>query len=143
MKLKNKSQEGFTLIELMVVMFVIGILVSITYTSYTKSKDDGRFGTAKVEIDKIAEAISKFGLRADCSTATKTDLQNYGVKSENVYGLSWTISATSTAITVTYPVGGSSIATDGAALSKHAGTISLMSSSSFASPNVTFDVSCK
>ena len=50
-----KKQSGFTLIELMITVAIMGILSAIIYPSYVKSVLKGKRADAKVEILRIAQ----------------------------------------------------------------------------------------
>ena len=59
--MKNKNaQKGFTLIELMIVVAILGILSAIALPSYTKYVEKSRRTDAKVELLKIAQLQESF-----------------------------------------------------------------------------------
>ena len=54
--MKNKNtQKGFTLIELMIVVAILGILSAIALPSYTRYVEKSRRTDAKIELLKIAQ----------------------------------------------------------------------------------------
>jgi general secretion pathway protein G len=71
--MKSRKQAGFTLVELMLALVVIGILTSIAYSSYRDAIDRFRISTAVTDILTI-EAIlersftEKFAYPANLST---------------------------------------------------------------------------
>ena len=60
MQTKNKSVKGFTLIELMIVMAVIGILAAIAFPSYQDSVRKARRADAYESLLDCAAAQSRF-----------------------------------------------------------------------------------
>jgi prepilin-type N-terminal cleavage/methylation domain-containing protein len=55
-----KSKSGFTMIELIVTIIVIGILSSITIVAYNKVQQDARDSTRRGNVAIIAEALEKY-----------------------------------------------------------------------------------
>ena len=53
------GQEGFTLIELMIVAAIIAVLALIAYPSYQDSVRKGRRGDAKSNLVQIAQALER------------------------------------------------------------------------------------
>ena len=81
----NKS-AGFTLLELMVVIAIIGLLSAVVFGSLSESKDNAREVTALKEVRKISEAMFMFELdttvRINCpagSNCTNSLINNPGV----------------------------------------------------------------
>jgi len=60
MIIKKNKEKGFTLIEVMIVVAIIGILASIAYPSYVKSVQKGKRADAKVELLRIAQMQEGF-----------------------------------------------------------------------------------
>jgi len=59
--MKNKNvQKGFTLIEVMIVVAILGIISAIALPSYTKYVEKSRRTDAKVELLKIAQLQESF-----------------------------------------------------------------------------------
>ena len=55
-----QKQKGFTLIELMIVVAVIGILASIAWPSYTESVAKSRRGNAQAEMMSLSSALERY-----------------------------------------------------------------------------------
>lgn len=55
-----KKTAGFTLIELMVVVAVVGILAAIAYPSYMDSVRKSRRADAKVALSNAAQALERY-----------------------------------------------------------------------------------
>ncbi len=53
--MKIKKQNGFTLMELVITVAIIGILSAIVYPSYVSSVQKGKRSDAKVELLRIAQ----------------------------------------------------------------------------------------
>ena len=53
--MKRKEQSGFTLMELMITVTIMGVLSAIVYPSYVKSVQKGKRADAKVELLHIAQ----------------------------------------------------------------------------------------
>lgn len=57
---KRRAGSGFTLIELMTVIAIIGILVAIALPSYQDSVRKGRRGQAKADVVEIAQRAERW-----------------------------------------------------------------------------------
>ena len=60
MSLPHKTQKGFTLIELMVVVAIIGILAGIAIPNFLNLKDKAIWGTARANLDVIRSALASY-----------------------------------------------------------------------------------
>lgn len=54
------TQRGFTIVELIVVVVVIGILAGVVTLSYQNSKAKARFGSYRSDITRINEALATY-----------------------------------------------------------------------------------
>jgi len=59
--MKAQTNKGFTLIELVIAMAIIGILASIAFPSYTEYMAKARRGDCSTELVLLANAIERFG----------------------------------------------------------------------------------
>lgn len=62
MKFTSTRQSGFTLIEIMVVMVILGLLVAVVGPQVIGKGDDARIGVAKTQIRNVASALDMYKL---------------------------------------------------------------------------------
>lgn len=61
-----KKNKGFTLVEILVVMSIIGILAGLTLTASMSSRKVARDGKRKADLEQIRSALEIY--RSDCKT---------------------------------------------------------------------------
>ena len=59
---KNRHKRGFTLTEIMVVVFIIGLLSSVVLFNVLGARTDAQVKTAKVNISAMAQALEQYAL---------------------------------------------------------------------------------
>ena len=82
MKNKIKNKSGFTLLELLVVVVIIGILAAIALPQYSLAVTKSKFAALKIITKSIAEAEQRYYLAYDTYTtqfeALDIDVKNIG-----------------------------------------------------------------
>lgn len=75
-QMKNSNEKGFTLIELMIVVAIIGILAAIAIPQYQNFTKKSKASEAKVYLAAITTAQASYYAENDQFAATMSDLGN-------------------------------------------------------------------
>jgi len=78
------TERGFTLVELMVVVAVIGVLATIAIPLYTNVQARGRLAKAQADSRTLASAVGVYGAHMG---GIPTTLSQLTISSTNVQGL--------------------------------------------------------
>ena len=60
--LRHAAQRGFTLIELMVVLVIIGVLASLVVPSVLDRVDEAKVTAARTDVNSLMEALKRYRL---------------------------------------------------------------------------------
>ena len=112
-----KSQKGFTLIELMIVVAIIGIIAGIAYPSYMESVRKSNRADAKASLNDVAQRLQRcfttYNAYNSTNCAVAESLKGGATldSGERLYTISATLAATTFTLTAA-PVTGKSQAAD-------------------------------
>ena len=112
-----KKQSGFTLIELMIVVAIIGIIAGIAYPSYMESVRKSNRADGKVTLNDIAHRLQRcfttYNAYNSASCAVANSLSGGGAitSAEGMYRVTAALDATTYTLTAA-PVTGTSQAAD-------------------------------
>ncbi|MFH2063800.1 MAG: prepilin-type N-terminal cleavage/methylation domain-containing protein [Pseudomonadota bacterium] len=86
-KLRGSSEKGFTLIELMIVIAIIGILAAIAIPNFISYRDKAYCSGVETDVQTIMGAIADYFSNPSNMTVSAANLENITVSNGN----SWTI----------------------------------------------------
>lgn len=72
---RTRTQKGFTLIELMVVVVIIGVLAAVILPNVIGRDDDARVTVAKTDVNNIMQALKLYKLDNQAYPTSEQGLQ--------------------------------------------------------------------
>ena len=95
----NKAQQGFTLIELMIVIAIIGILASVALPAYSNYTNKAAFSEVVLATSAVKSEVEVCAQRADSTNANFVTRciggGNFGVNDRGASGRVTSVAATS------------------------------------------------
>ena len=76
MRLRRVAQAGFTLIELMVVLVIIGVLAALIVPNVLDRADDARATAAKTDVNNLMQALKLYKLDNQRFPSSEQGLQS-------------------------------------------------------------------
>lgn len=98
-----KSQSGFTLIELVIVIVLLGVLAAIAVPRFINLQDDAQVAqrnataaaiSSAMNINYAACAINNFVTTGDCAAVTACNAASVGAVMHGFVAATWTIAGT-------------------------------------------------
>jgi prepilin-type N-terminal cleavage/methylation domain-containing protein len=101
-KLRGNNSKGFTLIELMIVIAIIGILAAIAIPNFISYRDKAYCSAAETDVDMVMGAIADYFSEPDNMSVSEANLGiTDGANGDLSNGNTFVITGSTTAYTVT------------------------------------------
>ena len=99
-KLRGNNAKGFTLIELMIVIAIIGILAAIAIPNFISYRDKAYCSRAEADVDAIMGAIADYFAIPANETVSTGSLTGVSISGTNTWGIT-PVGTNSYTVTVT------------------------------------------
>ncbi|WP_369413289.1 type IV pilin protein [Microbulbifer zhoushanensis] len=110
--MSNRNQKGFTLIEILIVVAILGVIASIAYPSYQESVNKGRRADAKAMLGDVSQRLQRcftvYSAYNDDNCAVEDQLTDgntidsqegfYTISATNVTATTFTLTATAVGV---------------------------------------------
>ena len=87
-KLRGNNAKGFTLIELMIVIAIIGILAAIAIPNFISYRDKAFCSAAETDLDSVMGAIADYFADPDNETVSTGSLTGVEISGTNTWAIS-------------------------------------------------------
>jgi prepilin-type N-terminal cleavage/methylation domain-containing protein len=110
--LTKRNRKGFTLVEMMIVVLIIGILIAIALPNFLRARENARLRACVANMKQIQAAIEQWGMETKASgdTPVPSDLNEYANWLKTIptcpSGGTYTISGTLNTYTITCSIHG-------------------------------------
>lgn len=94
MRTRQQNERGFTLLELLMVVIIVGILASLALPGYIRSAERSRSSEAVTYLGQLKGATQRYCMQADSAEPTvfaDLDVDDLEVQDPNGFGARWSV----------------------------------------------------